>query len=275
MKCLVLMFVYLQHDPLWFLQKPQPPSGSSSLKWEKYWWENKRILISASPPQLSYNSAVASSCRADCCDGMLHPSPFISTTIRDKLLVAPSDLISPRTLLFSFFSPKLFSTCASISKVLHSTSLSSPLFSPSAVKSQSEARKAASLSSLDFSAAVSLLYCSVLFSPALMSHTHTERRNPVSKTLRSNLVTSGYCKVFAHLKSQGWTPVVLAPHHFCPPSLSVSLLHHPFRVLHWKWKVSIMLNVKMLYNKETAEFGITPQSASRQPELSASEAGKG
>lgn len=30
-----------------------------------------------------------------------------------------------------------------------------------------------------------------------------------------------------------------------------------------------MLNVKMLYNKETGKFSITPQSASRQPELSA------
>lgn len=161
------------------LQKPQPPSGSSSFKREKYCWENKRILISASPPQLSYNSAVASSCRADCCDGMLHPSPFISTTIRDKLLVAPSDLISPSTLLFSFSSPQLSSTCASISKVLHSTSLSSPLFSRSAIKSQSEARKAASLSSLDFSAAVSLPYCSVLFSPAF-DVTHTLREEILS-----------------------------------------------------------------------------------------------
>lgn len=69
---------------------------------------------------------------------------------------------------------------------------------PNSGYSQSEARKAAALSSLDFSAAVSPLCCTVLFR-SLWCHTHWGGGNPVSKILDWNLVNL----VVAHLK-WGW-----------------------------------------------------------------------
>lgn len=75
-QCALLTFGHLQQNLISFQKEPQPLSKSSSFNWEKYWLETERILISASPPQLSCSTATPMFCRIDYFDAWLHqPAP--------------------------------------------------------------------------------------------------------------------------------------------------------------------------------------------------------
>lgn len=135
-------------------------------------------------------------------------------TSRDTLLVAPSPP-------FTFSHPHISLPVRPLqySSILPcSFPLSFPLL-PNSGCSQSEARKAA-LSSLDFSAAVSPLCCTVLFL-SLWCHILWEE-NPVFKTHDWYLVTSGHWEVLAHLK-WGWINCCVRSSPFSFLGLSVKL----------------------------------------------------
>lgn len=100
----------------------QPVSSSSSLTWEKYCLETGRLLISASPPQLSCNSATPISLGVDHCDATLH-QPLLKPSKTDSRWTCQALFHPPPTSLCS--RPQLSSSCTSISAPppYHATSL--------------------------------------------------------------------------------------------------------------------------------------------------------
>lgn len=221
-----------KHGLLQFLRKGRLPHGSPGINREKYRWESKRILISASPPTaVIYNAAALGSLRSSL---LWCHSPSTSTSITEKLPFSPSGLIAPAALLP--FVPFL------TSNVLYCTD--NPI-SPLWLLLPSLPNLPVGHSLRPGKMVWEQLHCSSvsLWCPAHREEERKKKRSLV--TLKdSNLVTSGHCKVLAQLK----TPhIELTSLSFClSVSLSPSSPQESCELFHWSWKACLALNIKTL-----------------------------